>query len=256
MSYPWADRVRQRGRLSVYIAMGVARVWDNILRNAIREFNVLSRSEMLGVFLTQTTVAPAVLGNGGADVSVATANGQISCTYESVTRTSHFDGSRIHGITLQYQIDNKIEKAFIFLPDAPMVNTPRGVRAVGAGVMKIIAVHEFVHACGLSNAEHSTDDLFQASPQVDPGITAAGDRVRIESGGNMRWMPPLVLSQTTARLIQRVWQTMASTGSERGALNRTYTRRYAANRAGSVMGAVAKFNEDVRGGTRQRSPLV
>ena len=69
----------------------------------------------------------------------------------------------------------------------------------------MIAVHELVHACGLDNADHSTDDLFQANPQVDPGNTAAGDKMRIEAGGRMRWMPPLVLSGSTAQKIRQLW---------------------------------------------------
>ena len=71
--------------------------------------------------------------------------------------------------------------------------------------MKVIAVHELVHACGLADADHSTDDLFQANPQVDPGDAAQGDRVRVETGGRMRWMPPLVLSGSTVRRIRTLW---------------------------------------------------
>lgn len=84
-------------------------------------------------------------------------------------------------------------------------------RVKGAGRLTVfpgetvIAVHEIVHACGLSNAEHSTDDLFQGFPQVDPGDNAAGDRVRIQSGRSMPWMPPLVLAANTVRRIKSVW---------------------------------------------------
>ena len=76
------------------------------------------------------------------------ANGQFSSTYEGVTQAGTLDGNLMHGMTFQYQIDGKLEKAFVFLPRSPMVNTPRNRRAVGGNVMKLIAVHEFVHACG------------------------------------------------------------------------------------------------------------
>jgi len=202
MTIPWTDRVKVGGQLSIYTDPSVSGAWTTVLIDAVREFNSLSKTKGLGITLTESRDAPAPRGAGGADVAVATANGNISCTYEGTTRAGAFDGSRMHGLTLQFQIDGKIEKAFVFLPRSPQVNTPRGLRAVGASVMKIIAIHEFVHACGLSNAEHSTDDLFQANPQVDPGNTAAGDKVRIRYG---LWMPPLALSGSTVRHIKSVW---------------------------------------------------
>jgi hypothetical protein len=111
----------------------------------------------------------------------------------------------MHGHTFLAQRDGGIEKAFIFLPAQPRVNTPRGVRAVGENVMKVIAVHELVHACGLENSDHALDDLFQANPQVDPGTTAAQDRVRIQHGRRTRYMPPLVLGGGTIRSIRTLW---------------------------------------------------
>jgi hypothetical protein len=71
--------------------------------------------------------------------------------------------------------------------------------------MKLIAVHEMVHACGLTNDEHSKDDLFQASQNIVPGDTAAGDGARIQVGNREIWMPPLILSGTTVQHIKGVW---------------------------------------------------
>ena len=68
--------------------------------------------------------------------------------------------------------------------------------------MKVIATHELLHACGLDDADHSSD-LFQANPRVNPGDNAAGDKVLIGTGPKS--MPPLVLDGATAKKIQDLW---------------------------------------------------
>ena len=203
MAIPWTNSIKHRGRLSIYTDPSVTGTWAVVFREALREFNALSHRHRLGVTLTPSGASPTE--SGGADVSVETASGTVSRTYRGTEISESLDGTRMHGSTLQVSRADAIEKAFIFLPSHPQVNTPRGVRAVGTSVMKLIAVHELVHACGLENSEHTTDDLFQASPLVDPGSTPVGDRVRIEAGGRMRWMPPLVLSASTVENIRRLW---------------------------------------------------
>ncbi len=202
MATPWTSSIRGRGQLTVY-SSSLSGNWAVVFGQALREFNTLSGRHGLGVTLSPSSVPST--GSGGTDVSVATGSGSVSCSHGGAAVSDSLDGTRMHGSTFLFSRDGAIEKAFIFLPSHPQVNTPRGVRAVGVNVMKVIAVHELVHACGLSNAEHSTDDLFQGSPQVDPGSTAAGDRVRIEARGRMSWMPPLVLSGSTVGHIRRLW---------------------------------------------------
>ena len=258
MPTPWADRVKQRGQLSIYIGPSVTGTWAKILKKALSEFNKLSQSHRLGVVLKKSRFASAARGSGGADVSVAIANGRISWTYEGLTQTSEINGERMHGYTLQYEKNNRIEKAFVFLPKTPKVRTPQGDRTVGDNVKKVIAVHEFVHACGLSDKEHTMKGgLFRGSPSVDIGNTAAGDRVRVYPNvKKYTYMPPLVLDADTVKHIRRIWRRSASTGTKRGSLDRESTRQYAANRVGPVMGGTARCNGEVRGATRHRSPLV
>jgi hypothetical protein len=66
----------------------------------------------------------------------------------------------------------------------------------------VIAAHELLHACGLEDADHSSD-LFQASPRVNPGDGAAGDKVLIGMGPKS--MPPLLLDGVTAKNIKDLW---------------------------------------------------
>lgn len=195
MSIPWTASIKSGGRLSVAPPSGS---WSDVVRDALRQFNNISRSHHLCVTL--------VPGEGSAQVVVAAASSNISFAYDGTTYSERFGGSGLHGRTFQVQRQGSgIEKAYIFLPERPMVNTPRGQRPVGRGVKLLIAIHELVHACGLEDADHSDDDLFCGFPSVDYGSTAAADKVTVASRGITRRMPPLVLLGTTARLIKELW---------------------------------------------------
>jgi hypothetical protein len=69
-------------------------------------------------------------------------------------------------------------------------------------VKLLITVHELVHACGLSDGDHSNDDLFMGYPTVDPGSRPDGDRVRVTYSVVM---PPLVLATGTVAKIRQLW---------------------------------------------------
>src|SRR5678816_4129228 len=118
-----------------------------MVKDAIREFNVLSRKHHLGVSLN-VSGNPAI-NTGGADVSIQAAAGTAAFTDDGETRTGSFSGTAKHGLTLLFSRDGFLEKASIFLPSHPQVNTPpdNRIRPVRPNVMKLIAIHELVHAC-------------------------------------------------------------------------------------------------------------
>ncbi len=202
MAMPWTSAIKRKKQLAVYTGSSLGS-WAGILKDVIREFNSLSRKYQLGVTLIESSNPPT--DTGGADISIQSANGAVSFSYGGVTKPGSFSGIQMHGLTLLFSRDGFIEKAAVFLPSHPQVNTPNGLRAVGPNVMKLIAIHELVHACGLTNNEHSPSDLFQANPQVYPGDTAAGDKVMIQTGGKVTGMPPFVLSSQTANHVKRLW---------------------------------------------------
>lgn len=206
MGNRWVDRVRSRRQLSVYSNPSLAAGgWGSVLNEAIRDFNRLSRTHRLGVTLTQSSDPPAAQGGGGADVAVEAANGRVSCTYAGHRESDTVNGAVLQGLTLNFVINGRIEKSFIYLPGQPQVHTPQGSRNVGVNVMKVIAVHELVHACGLSNSDHSVDDLFHGFPNVDYGNPPERDSVRITVRGRYTQMPPLILSTTTVGRIRQLW---------------------------------------------------
>jgi hypothetical protein len=197
MGTSWISSVKQRRSLSLYVT--AAGIWTDVLREAIADFN------RLRVGVTLRTSGDAPTDGGGADVAVSSGDGSIRASYGGATDSGSFDGSTLHGKTLLFSGGGGIEKAFVFLPARPLINTPQGQRAVGSGVMKVIAAHEFVHACGLSNADHSNDDLFMGYPSVDYGSASAQDRVTVSAGGRTIRMPPLVLSRATVSKIGGLW---------------------------------------------------
>jgi hypothetical protein len=205
MAHKWIRKVKETKRLLVYVDPTVQTgMWGSLIDASIGEFNQLSKQHRLGVTL-QKSGDPPIPGRGGADVLVASANGQIDFRYDGIEQTLPFDGTRLHGKTRQIRTDQGMEKAYMYLPAQPMINTPNGRRAVGPAIMKLIAVHELVHACGLVDAEHSTRDLFQGNPNVDYGQSAARDRAMGKRGNLTVWMPPLFLSAETARRIKDNW---------------------------------------------------
>lgn len=197
MAMPWTDPIRERGVLQVHPAPSIARgSWRAVFDQAVQKFNWLSGANSLGVTLARARRAEE------AHVTVEAASRSIDGEYDGVPIRHAFSGSALHGYTALASREGHIEKAFVFLPSMPQVNTPRGPREVGPGVKLVIAVHELVHACGLTNADHASDDLFMGFPTVDAGTRPEGDRVRVS---HSVVMPPLVLGAGTVAKVRRVW---------------------------------------------------
>jgi hypothetical protein len=77
--------VRKRGTLNVYLGQLVGH-WPAVVKEAIRDFNTLSKHHNLGVTLVETKVKPT--DQGGADVQIETGSGTVTCTYRGQkTRT-------------------------------------------------------------------------------------------------------------------------------------------------------------------------
>src|SRR5262249_62264785 len=124
----------------------------------LKEFNLLSRHNDLGVTLERSKNAP-VKGGGGAHVSVTTGNGKIEFEYDGEKDSALLIGISMHGRTFLPQRNGTIEKAYVYLPATPLISTPQGSRPVGHAVMKLIAVHEFVHASGLLHSDPTNKAL-------------------------------------------------------------------------------------------------
>jgi hypothetical protein len=223
---PWLDHIKRTGKLTIFIDDSIGRAgWAQVFRNAILEFNKLSRDHKLGV----TLVAQA--DQNKANVEARAAAGDIEFSYppDIPKETIRFDSTKPHGLTRTVMtkiVDRgtvqqfRVVKAFIHVP-----STPRGIRngtpsPVGDPVKLVIAVHELIHVCGLvDNSEHSVDDVFSwpnlrmgNKPSEDrvgtlggqytfPGKPGEPDRV----GHRVLEMPPILLKRETAEKIRQLW---------------------------------------------------
>jgi hypothetical protein len=231
MPTPWIQSVRNSHRLSVFATRAVTQgPWNSVFVAALQEFNRLSTTMDLKVtFVTSSLPPDPTSMTSGANVQFDAANGSV---HQVVLKnkfgdimsefTENVSGTAMHGLTKppQWQDESGTTRqfrAFIYVPSSPTINVgPAGQqrqRPVGDGVKLFIAVHELIHACGLSNSDHSPEgdpDLFIAQPQPAPGATPQGDklRIRLQPLKNLPSDPPdppLFLSARTAGLIQRIW---------------------------------------------------
>jgi hypothetical protein len=117
----------------------------------------------------------------------------------SVKTDPGIQGTAVHGRTIAESNDRgRLLRAEVRLPVNVTINTPRGIRDAGPGILEVIAGHEFVHALGHSS--HNSH-LMGQTMNKDMGDSAAGDRLR--SGGAT--MPPLVLSPQTVEELKTIW---------------------------------------------------
>jgi hypothetical protein len=229
MATPWFNNVRSTHQLTIFPTDTVTKgPWGPVFTAALKEFNRLSSSMQLGVTFVPSAVKPDPVGmNRGANVQFDVANGTV---HEEVLKTKfgqiikefteNVSGTAMHGLTIppQWADENGIAhqfRAYIYVPSTPLINSgPAGQqkqREVGDGVKLFIAVHELIHACGLSNGEHSgSDDVFVGQPQPSPGATPQGDKLTLRLQPPLKLPldppdPPLLLSARTAGLIRSVW---------------------------------------------------
>lgn len=202
MILSWREDIRRGGKLRIAARSGIGQTaWKGLLQEAVREFNDLSDTYDLGVsFRENASLADAV-------VTVDTRPGT------GLVGHAPFQSWVPHG---QPDTKGRIFRCDITLPADPKVNTPQGQRRVGRRVLLVMLVHEMVHACGLSDEEHSKKgDLFMASPLVLPGDGASEDSVdsgRVDAAKDRILMPPMLLNEDTAAKIRQAWADDSTAG--------------------------------------------
>jgi hypothetical protein len=217
MPTPWIESVKRSKQLTVFPSTDVTQgPWATVFPRVLLEFNRLSAAMKLGVTLSASTTAPETNGLGGANVKFDVVAGTVTDTVLGTAFSTDVSGTGMSAETKVIKWEDgdgvkRVIKAFCYLPRTPMVNTgPAGKqtqRLVGDEIKLFLAVHELIHACGLSNGEHSQEadpDVFVAQPQPSPGNTPQDDRLRI-SLQPLKLSPPLNISTRTTRLIQSVW---------------------------------------------------
>jgi len=223
---PWLDAIKRTRQLTIGLDGSLAKAgWDRVFRDAITEFNKLSATHRLGVTFAQAQDLKA------ANVEARAVRGDFEFEYPPriAKKTIQFDGAGIHGLckpmlTLVREGAQpqqfKLERAFIYVPAAPLTDRNGKSRVVGDPIKLVIAVHEMIHACGIvDNDEHSADDVF-AWPALRVGTQASDDRFAVvgdkitiptppgvppRTGYSKIEMPPVFLKNDTAAKVRALW---------------------------------------------------
>jgi hypothetical protein len=204
MAIPWLESVRNKGELLVFAGSGLAGgMWATAFTDAISAFNGLMAANNFDLQLSISGDPPSE--KGGADVKVDTAADQYSFTFAGQTISKSFDGNALHGATLQAVATGRlIWKAFTFVPKTPRLHGKPEAREVGPEVRRYILVHEFIHAAGLDNSDHTYDDVFGTNPEVVEGKRPEDDRLH-PWGLPSLVMPPYILSNKTVQKLKPLW---------------------------------------------------
>jgi hypothetical protein len=184
---PWYKTVRGKGTLLVFPkSTFTSGRWSNALDEAMKILNQkLSEHELTLEFkkadkeIDAHIVLEAEQGNGihgNADLSTMKMRGALY-----------------------------LDKITVRVPATPRIDPKNDkAREVGHAVRVYILVHELIHAVGLTNDEHSKDDVFTKGAVLMVGATAAEDKIQPYDGGAT--MPPIRIGATTLNNLMTAWK--------------------------------------------------
>jgi hypothetical protein len=197
MSKPWVSSVKDTGELTVHNGLNSGS-WVHVFKVALQLFNDLG----LPVKMTQAA------DEKSANVVMGISSGVVSYTYGGVTYPgAAFDPKRLHGRTRLLGTERGTDKAAVFLPSDPK-SGPMFIRGkevyekATLEMLKVIAVHELIHACGLEDQDHATDDGLFYFPLAPDG---KGKMIVPGAGNENNPMPPLRLAASTTAKVASLW---------------------------------------------------
>lgn len=226
---PWVDEVKKTRKLTIALDESIGKLsWAKAFKNGIDRFNEFStQTWKLGVTYEET--ANATTANVVAQAKVGGFRfGWSNDKHKLDEKDMKFDGESVHGLcSMLYgnvenpatkAIETRLVKAFIFVPGKPLTSG-KGSRLIGEPVRLVIAVHEMIHACGLGDEHHTTDDVFSwprsrfenEDPNDDRVEVYTGQRKEVIIAGQKRSapvmasMPPIFLNKPTQDKIRALW---------------------------------------------------
>ena len=170
---------------------------------AIQAFNDLMGKHAIRLTLRPVDRAPT--SPGGALIAVYHVPGYLEVSVGKVTERVTLPATANFGDTRANGHDGHLEIAACFLPTGPLISTPPGPRPSGRPILVGLAVHEFLHAAGLDQDDHSPSGIFQAHPQVGFGASPDQDYFIGNPKGAPTLMPPFFLHAEATRKLREVW---------------------------------------------------
>lgn len=196
MAISWISSIKDTGALTVFNDLQSGS-WVHVFSSALQLFSGLGLPVKLS----------AAKDESSANVVMRVASGVPTYVYDGNKYSSSrpFDPKKLHGYTML--LDNPIAKAVIFLPSDPQssggwIRGKEVVEKATVDMMKVIAVHELIHACGLDNNDHATDDGVFYFPLAPSGT---GKLIVPAKGKETKPMPPLRISGSTVGKVSSVW---------------------------------------------------
>jgi predicted Zn-dependent protease with MMP-like domain len=182
---PWPKNVQRKGALTIAADESFkGGHWNTALDKAIATFNQL-------------------MSDNGIKVTISKAEKEINAHIRFETEK----GNGIHGngvlTTTKMGGNEYLDRIVIKVPATPRISNDAKSREVGVGVRIYILVHEMIHAIGLTNDEHSKDDVFTKAAVLKPGKTAGDDQVQPMDGSEP--MPAIRLGATTIANLKKAW---------------------------------------------------
>jgi hypothetical protein len=175
--------------------------WATVLRDAVTTFNDLMSKNGVKVALADAK------DERNAQIIVEAVAEQASFNYGGASYSKAFAGDGLHGLTVPVaEADTRlIDRMFVFVPATPRIDPKnKKSREVGPEVRRFILVHEFIHAAGLSNDEHTLEDVFCYPGELVQGNNAASDKLQ-PWGGLGKPMPPYTIIAKTITNLQKAW---------------------------------------------------
>jgi hypothetical protein len=170
MATKWTPRIRKTGKLQIMLDNTIAASWAMPIRGAISIFNMYSVNRKFGVVFEETFDAKA------AQVEVKSLPGNDLHGSMTPLRESH-DPNDPNPINL-------LARAIIRVPVAPLIGGSAS-RPVGEPLKILIALHEIIHACGLSDLDHTRSanpDAFATGFSVSEGKNPNGVEDQFQLG--------------------------------------------------------------------------
>lgn len=169
--YKWIDSVRKGDELTVFDGISSGQ-WANVFTAALASFNKNSGLKI--------KMVPSE-NEDDANIVILLSSG--TSTYGDNPKPIVINPEFGHGKTRMFrdEASGEISKVVAFLPITPKENH--------INVLRMITVHELIHACGLDDNEHSNDGVFMTLPNIRNG--------QIFASATSKKMPPLFFSQKT-----------------------------------------------------------
>ena len=173
---PWDPKVRMTKKLLIWDEISVGR-WSTIFDMALASFN----KNMAGA---------------GVEVEKAPSKGKANVIMKlTASKVTHGNAQ----MWLRHPQKDLVMEAEILLPNDPRVGETHEEASVDQ--LHVIAVHELIHATGLSNKDHGGDGVFNS-----PLTAVEGKFQYAQKGRNQASMPPIRIGKSIINKVSQLWK--------------------------------------------------